>query len=89
MNHPKHRSLIIALMLITLAGCSTTVKAPFGMPLSEWTQPAATDGLLAQIAAAVSARAQPLGDQTGHSDAGVSGFKHSTGVKMPSDGDSH
>ena len=75
MNHPTQRSLIIVLMLITLAGCSTTVRAPFEMPEAEWTQPAATDGLLAQIAAGVTARAEPLGDQPGHSDAGVSGFK--------------
>ena len=57
-NHPTQRSLIIALILITLAGCSTTVKAPFEMPEAEWTQPAATDGLLAQIAADVTARAE-------------------------------
>ena len=61
-NHPTQRSLIIALILITLAGCSTTVKAPFEMPEAEWTQPAATDGLLAQIAADVTVRAEPLGD---------------------------
>ena len=75
MNHPTHRSLIFVLMLVILAGCSTTVKAPFEMPEVEWTQPAATDGLLAQIAADVTARAEPLGDQTEHSDAGISGFK--------------
>ena len=71
MNHPTQRSLIIVLMLITLAGCSTTVRAPFEMPEAEWTQPATTDGLLAQIAADVTARAEPLGDQTDHSNAGI------------------
>ena len=71
MNHPTHRSLIFVLMLVILAGCSTTVKAPFEMPEVEWTQPAATDGLLAQIAADVTARAELLSNQTGHSEAEI------------------
>jgi putative cardiolipin synthase len=75
MNHLTHRGLVIALMLITVAGCSTTVKAPFEMPQAEWTQPPATDGPLAQVAADVTMRAMPIADHTDHIDAGVSGFK--------------
>jgi cardiolipin synthase C len=74
-DHLSQRSLTIALMLTLLAGCSTTVKAPFEMPEAEWTQPAASDGLLAQIEADVTARAKPLGEQHSHSKAGISGFK--------------
>ncbi|MBT5488430.1 MAG: hypothetical protein HOK02_03335, partial [Halieaceae bacterium] len=74
-DHLPQRSLTIALMLALLAGCSTTVKAPFEMPEAEWTQPAASNGLLAQIEADVTARAKPLGEQHSHSKAGISGFK--------------
>ena len=61
LKHTPYLSLTMALMLMTLAGCSTTVKAPFELPETEWTQPAAADGLLAQIEADMTARAEPLG----------------------------
>ena len=75
LKHTPYRSLTIALMLMTLAGCSTTVKAPFELPETEWTQPAAADGLLAQIEADMTARAEPLADHSHYSDTGISGFK--------------
>ena len=75
LKHTPYLSLTMALMLMTLAGCSTTVKAPFELPETEWTQPAAADGLLAQIEADMTARAEPLADHSHYSDTGISGFK--------------
>ena len=88
-DHLPQRSLTIALMLTLLAGCSTTVKAPFEMPEAEWTQPATTDGLLAHIEADVTARAERLGEQHSHSKAGISGFKLLDRGEDASDGDWH